>query len=267
MSKQLSQEFTTISLDEAARRAPAILARNPHPRIKSPKYTFTNSVDLVEDLDRLGFQLTSAKQSKTSNPDMAAYGTHIMRFGNPELYIKGSDGQIEARPEVVIINDHMGNRPVQFEAGLFRLVCSNGLVIKSQDLGAFRERHTRFDFEGLKRMIGEKVDGMKGIVEKISKWNGKLMSDAERFAFAAEAVALRLANDRKPENYELHEILTPKRSADEGKSLWKTFNIVQENLIKGGYQMNERQARAITNPIQDIKINQDLWTLAEAYAG
>ena len=75
------------------------------------------------------------------------------------------------------------------------------------------------------------------------------------------------SNDRKPENYELHEILTPKRDADRSKSLWHTFNVLQENLIKGGYQMNERQARAITNPIQDIKINQDLWTLAEAYAG
>jgi hypothetical protein len=260
-------QFTPISLDEAAKAAPAILANRPHPRIKSPKYTFSNSVELVENLDRLGFQLTSAKQSRTSNPDQATYGTHILRFGNPELYIKGSDGNIEARPEIVLINDHMGNRPVQFEAGLFRLVCSNGLVIKSQDFGSFRERHTRFDFEGLKRMIGEKVGGMKQVVEKISKWNGKLMSDAERFAFATEAVALRLSTDRKPENYELHEILTPKRDADKGKSLWHTFNVVQENLIKGGYQMNERQARAITNPIQDIKINQDLWTLAEAYAG
>lgn len=260
-------QFTPISLDEAAKSAPAIMATRQHPRIKSEKYTFTNTVDLIGDMDRLGFQLTSARQSRTNSPEQATYGTHILRFGNPELYIKNSEGGIEARPEIVLINDHMGNRPVQFEAGLFRLVCSNGLVIKSQDFGHFRERHTRFDLDGLKRVIGEKVEGMKAVVEKISKWNGKLMSDNERFAFATEAVALRLSTDRKPEHYELHEILTPKRAADQGKSLWHTFNIVQENLIKGGYQMNERQARAITNPIQDIKINQDLWTLAEAYAG
>ena len=264
---KLSQEFKTISLKEASELAPAILANHPHPRIKSPKYTFSNSVELIENMDKLGFKITGAKQSKTSSPEMATYGTHILRFGNPELYIKDSEGSIEARPELVLINDHMGNRPVQFEAGLFRLVCSNGLVIKSTDFGGFRERHTRFDFEGLKRMIGEKVGGMKEIVEKISRWNGKLMSDSERFAFAAEAVTLRLANDRKPEQYELYEILTPKREADSSKSLWHTFNVVQENLIKGGYQMNERQARAITNPMQDLKINQELWTLAEAYAG
>jgi len=265
MSK-LSQEFKTITLDQAATLAPAILASAPHPRIKSPKYSFTNSQEVISDMDRLGFKLTSAKQSSSKTSMFKDYGTHILRFGNPELYIKNSEGGIEARPEVVFINDHAGNRPVQFEAGLFRLVCENGLVIKSQDFGGFRERHTRFDLEGLKRMIGEKVSGMKSIVEKISRWNGKLMSDKDRFAFAAEAVALRLNSDRQPENYELHEILTPKREADSTKTLWTTFNVVQENLIKGGYQMNERQARAITNPVQDLRINQDLWTLAEAYA-
>ena len=265
MSK-LSQEFKTISLNEAAELAPAILANNPHPRIKSPKYTFSNSLELIENLDKLGFKITGAKQSKSSVSENKTFGTHILRFGNPELYIKDSEGSIEARPELVLINDHMGNRPVQFEAGLFRLVCSNGLVIKSTDFGGFRERHTRFDFDGLKRMIEEKVGGMKQVVEKISKWNGKLMTDLERFSFAHDAVALRLTGDRIPHQSELYEILTPKREADNGKSLWHTFNVVQENLIKGGYQMNERQARAITNPMQDLKINQDLWTLAEAYA-
>jgi hypothetical protein len=263
---KLSQEFKTIGLNEAITLAPAIAATHPHPRIKSPKYAFTNTVEIIESLDKLGFKPTIAKQSKSKSPNGMEFGTHIVRFGNPELYIKDSNGAIEARPEVILINDHAGNRPVQFEMGIFRLVCENGLVIKSQDFGGFRERHTRFDFDTIKRMIGEKVGSMKTVVEKISRWNGTLMSDKDRFAFAAEAVALRLSSDRQPEQYELYEILTPKRKEDESKSLWHTFNVVQENLIKGGYQMNERQARAITNPMQDIKINQELWTLAEAYA-
>lgn len=262
----MNQQFTTISLDQAIERAPAIAATSPHPRIKSPKYAFTNTAEIVENLDRLGFKLTSARQSSSKNRDLVNYGTHIVRFGNPELYIKDSEGNIEGRPEVVLINDHAGNRPIQFEMGIFRLVCSNGLVIKSQDFGTFRERHTKFDFDTIKRMISEKVNGMKDVVAKISSWNSRLMSDKERFQFAVEALALRMGSDRKPENYEIYEILNPKRDADKGGSLWRTFNTVQENLIKGGYEMNNRTARAITNPIQDVKINQDLWQLAEAYA-
>jgi len=264
----MNQEFKTLSLDAAIQIAPAIAAKSPHPTlIKSPKYAFTDTVEIIESMDRLGFKLTSAKQSRSKDALLTQHGTHIVRFGNPELYIKNSEGGIEGRPEVVLINNHSGARPIQFEMGIFRLVCENGLVIKSQDFGGFRERHTKYDFETIKRMISEKVGGMKDVVAKISSWNSRLMTDKERFQFAVEALTLRLAEDRQPENYEIYEILNPKREADKGNSLWNTFNVVQENLIKGGFEMNNRLARAITNPIQDVKVNQDLWQLAEAYAG
>lgn len=258
--------FTSITLEQAIAKAPAVAATGPHPRIKSSKYSFTNSMEVIENLDRLGFKLTDAKQSKSSKEMFKQYGTHILRFGNPELYIKNSEGGVEGRPELVFINDSAGNRPVQFEAGIFRLVCENGLVIKAQDFGSFRERHTKYDFETIKRLIGEKVGEMKTVVEKISQWNGKLMTDKERFQFAVEALALRLGHDRQPDQYELYEILQPKREADSSKSLWHTFNVCQENLIRGGFEFNNRVARAITNPTQDLKLNQELWTIAEKYA-
>jgi len=264
---KMNTTISPLSLERAKEVAPAIFATSPAPTIKSAKYQFTPTVEVIEHMDKLGFQLTAAKQSK-SNVDLRKnWGIHITRFQHPELYIKNAAGGIEARPEVVLLNSHDGTRPVQFELGLFRLVCENGLVVKTQDFGGFRERHTKFDFPTIKGMIEEKVAGMKSIVTKISSWNSKLMTDKERFQFAVEALALRMGEDRQAENYEILEILQPKRKADEGKSLWNTFNILQENLIKGGFQLNERQARAITNPVEDLKINQDLWQLAEAYAG
>jgi len=259
--------ITPLSLEQAKQAAPAIFATSPAPTIKSAKYAFTPTIEVIEHMDSLGFQLTGAKQSK-SNVDLRQnWGTHITRFQHPELYIKNPEGGIEARPEVVLINSHDGTRPIQFEMGLFRLVCSNGLVVKTQDFGGFRERHTRFDFPTIKGMMEEKIQSLKPVVSKISQWAGKLMTDKERFAFAVEALALRIGQDRQAENYEILEILQPKRKADESKSLWHTFNTLQENLIKGGFQLNERQARGITNPVEDFKINQELWQLADAYTG
>jgi hypothetical protein len=92
------------------------------------------------------------------------------------------------------------------------------------------------------------------------------MTDKQRFQFASEALALRLADDRKPEQYELIDLLQPRRKEDQGKTLWLTYNTVQEGLIKGGFSLNERVARAIKNPMTDFQINQDLWALAEKYA-
>lgn len=261
------QTVTPLGLDRAKELAPAMFATGPAPTIKSPKYQFTPTLEVVDHMSDLGFQLTSAKQSKTKDDWQRNWGIHICRFQNPDLYIKNSEGGIEARPEIVMINSHNGLRPVQFELGLFRLVCENGLVIKAQDFGGFRERHTKYTFAQLKEMLDQKVEAMRPVVQKISSWASRLMTDKERYAFAVEALALRLSGDRQPENYEVLEVLQPKRKADEGKTLWHTYNTLQENLIKGGFQMGERTARAITNPIQDLKVNQDLWQLAEVYAG
>lgn len=257
--------ITSISMDQAKDMAPAIFATSPAPTIKSPKYEFTPTFEVIEHLQNMGYLLTGVKQSKSGVDLRKNWGIHITRFQHPDLYIKNPEGLIEARPEIVLINSHDGTRPIQFEMGLFRLVCENGLVVKDQDMGSFRERHTKLNFQGVKDLISEKVDGLQKVVSKISQWNMKEMTDKERYNFAVEALALRLSSDRQPEQYEIMDILQPKRQADEGKTLWNTMNILQENLIKGGFQLNNRQARAIKNPVEDFNINQNLWELADNF--
>jgi hypothetical protein len=257
--------ITSISLDTAKDLAPAIFATSPAPTIKSPKYQFTPTFEVIEHMQDMGYVLTGVKQSK-SNVDLRKnWGIHITRFQHPDLYIKDPQGMIEARPEVVLINSHDGTRPIQFEMGLFRLVCENGLVVKDRDMGSFRERHTKLNFQEVKNLMDEKVSGLQEVVGKISQWNMKEMSDKQRFNFAMDALALRIGTDREAEQYEIMDILTAKRKVDEQPTLWHTFNTVQENLIKGGFQLNNRQARAINNPVEDFNLNQGLWQLADSY--
>ena len=258
--------ITSISLDAAKSQAPAIFATSPAPTIKSPKYQFTPTFEVIDHMQDMGYALTGVSQSK-SNVDLRKnWGIHITRFQHPDLYIKDPQGQVEARPEVVLINSHDGTRPIQFEMGLFRLVCENGLVVKDKDMGSFRERHTKLTFQEVKNLIDEKASGLQGVVNTISKWNMIEMTDKQRYQFAVEALALRMGTDRQPEQYEVMDILNAKRKIDEQPTLWHTYNTVQENLIKGGFQLNNRQARAIKNPIEDFNINQGLWSLATDYA-
>ena len=258
--------ITSVSLDTARQQAPAIFATSPAPTIKSPKYQFTPTFEVIDHMQDMGYVLTGVKQSSSNVELRKNWGIHITRFQHPDLYIKDPQGMIEARPEVVLINSHDGTRPIQFEMGLFRLVCENGLVIKDKDMGSFRERHTKMNFQEVKNLIDEKVLGLQGVVNTISKWNMVELTDKQRYQFAVEALALRLSDDRQPEQYEVLDILNAKRKIDAQPTLWHTYNTVQENLIKGGFQLNNRQARAIKNPIEDFNINQGLWSLASAYS-
>lgn len=260
-------EISSISRAVAKTKAPAIFATEPAPYINKNKYHFTPTVEIIDMMEDMGYLLTAAKQSNTKIELRKNHGVHIVEFQHPDLYMKdASTGLVEARPTVVMVNSSDGSRPFDFQMGMFRLVCSNGLIVKDKDLGGFKERHTKFKFEELKSLISAKVEALPRTIEKINQWNGIEMGSKERHAFAVEALALRLASDRTPEEYEIREVLNPRRKADEPNTLWNVYNRVQENLIKGGFQLNERQARPITNPWQDMVLNQGLWQVAETFA-
>ena len=256
----------TISRAVAKEAAPAIFATKPADYINTKRYHFTPTFEIIDMMEDMGYMLTAAKQSRTKIPLRRNHGVHIVEFQHPDLYVKDSStGEVEARPTIVLVNSSDGSRPIDFQMGMFRLVCSNGLIVKDKDLGGFKERHTKFSFQEIKDLISSKVDMLPKTIEKINKWTGIEMDAKTRHAFAVEALALRLSTDREPETYEIHEILNPRRKADEAHNLWCTYNVIQENLIKGGFQMNERSARPITNPWQDLQLNKQLWEMAEKY--
>lgn len=259
--------ITSISREVARAKAPAIFATEPASYINKSRYHFTPTVEIIDMMEDMGYMLTAAKQSNTKIELRKNHGVHIVEFQHPDLYLKdATSGDVEARPTIVMVNSSDGSRPFDFQMGMFRLVCSNGLIVKDKDLGGFKERHTKFTFDELKALISAKVDALPRTIDKINQWNGIEMTGKDRHAFAVEALALRLASDRKPEEYEIREVLNPRRKADEPNTLWNVYNRVQENLIKGGFQLNERQARPITNPWQDMVLNQGLWQVAESYA-
>ena len=258
--------INSISMEVAKQNAPAIFATKPADYINTNRYHFTPTFEIIDMMKDMGYMLTAAKQSKTKIPLRRDHGVHIVEFQHPDLYVKdSSSNEVEARPTIVMVNSSDGSRPFDFQMGMFRLVCSNGLIVKDRDLGGFKERHTKFTFNEIKDMISQKVDALPKTIDKINKWNLIEMSSKDRFAFATEALALRLSGDRLPEEYEIRGILDPKRAADKHNNLWCTYNVVQENLIKGGFQMNDRQARPITNPWQDLELNKGLWALAEKF--
>ena len=71
------------------------------------------------------------------------------------------------------------------------------------------------------------------------------------------------------------QLLNPRRHADIGSSLWQTFNVIQENVIRGGLSAMGRDAqnrprRVSTREVRgidgDVKLNKALWQLAERMA-
>ena len=67
-----------------------------------------------------------------------------------------------------------------------------------------------------------------------------------------------------------NQLLIPKRLHDYGKSLWTVYNVIQENVVKGGlmyYQKTDqgftkRRTRPITALDRLVNVNRKLWDLS-----
>lgn len=246
-------------------KAPSIFAATPYHAMSS-KYTFIPTIDIVDALSKQGFTPAKVMESRTRKAEKAGFAKHMIRFRNSDILPQKGD----LIPEIVLTNSHDGSSAFQISAGLYRLVCSNGLTVGNDQM-MVRQRHSgRIDdiIEGVFSVIDE----MPAVLETAKEWQGINLTDPQRIAFARSALPLRWDGGEN-ENYPVspERLLMPRRPADNSADLWTTFNVVQEKLIKGGVRMQSsdgrrRNSRTIKSVSEDQRLNKSLWKLASELA-
>jgi hypothetical protein len=58
-------------------------------------------------------------------------------------------------------------------------------------------------------------------------------------------------------------LLTLRRGEDSGRDIWTTFNVLQENCVRGGIKLTKRTSRDLTNIDALDRVNTQLWDVAE----
>jgi hypothetical protein len=228
-------------------------------------YTHIPTERVIDDMAALGWNVVDAKQVRARKNQ--GFQKHMLIFGNPEIVINGKDGDT-VFPRILLTNSHDGKTAFSFMAGLFRLVCENGLVISDEEFGSMKIRHMGYDFESLQTTINEIVEKLPLTVECMNKLKEKQLTQEQKEHFALAALGLRFDTNNKTFNME--ELLQPTRKEDEGNDLWSVYNVIQEKLVNGMVDYRngnkQRKARRIKNFQQDIKINSELYELALNYA-
>jgi len=246
------------TLDQIKEIAPSVFTTDKAPHL-TDKYVQTPTSRVVEDLMSLGWQVTKAQEVKARKGK--GYQKHIVVFRHPDIMITGKDGD-DAYPQILLTNSHDGKAAFNFRVGIFRLVCSNGLVVSDADFNNVSIRHINYTFETLQSKIKEVIAKLPGLVQKINTFKAKELTENAMKEFAVRAAALRTKS-----SINIDALLAPTRNEDAGNDLWAVFNRVQEKLINGGfsYGRKNRKSRSIKNFQQDIKLNEELFELAETY--
>ena len=245
--------------DEIARVAPSIFAAQAHDS-RSARYTYIPTIDVLRGLRKEGFEPFMVCQTKVRNEDKRDHTKHMLRLRHASQ-INGSEAN-----EIILLNSHDGTSSYQMLGGMFRFVCSNGMVC-GDTLADFRVPHKGDVIGQVIEGAYTVLDGFEQATEQREGMQALSLNTGEQTAFARAALALRY-DDENPAPIDADQLLSARRYEDRSADLWTTFNRVQENMTKGGVRGRNRTGRSTTTrPIngidQSVKVNRALWVLAE----
>ena len=247
-----------LTHEELMQFVPSIFSEDKH-ESRSERYTYIPTITLVDILQREAVRPFFACQTRVRDESKREYTKHMLRLRR--------EGQITGKqvPEIILLNSHDGSSSYQMLPGLFRAVCSNGLVC-GESFGEVRVPHKGNVVERVIEGAYEVLGIFDRVEEKRDAMQSLMLPPPAQQALAKAALTYRFGEEHQPVTES--QLLAPRRWQDESGDLWTTYQRIQENLIKGGlYGRNAKGGRTHTRAIKgidgDVKLNRALWVMAE----
>jgi hypothetical protein len=224
----------------------------------SPRYKFISTKQIIESFPD-NYNVLKTVNTKTRNPALRPFAPHSVVVRNQEW--KQIDDYI---PQMLIINSHNKQKPFSISLGLYRLVCSNGLVVGST-IESYRQKHIGdFNVNELIENIYNMSNRLPVVAELVERMKETKLDEQQQVDFANFAAKLRYP--QTPEKLGAATVLNVRRNEDVGSNVWSVYNRIQENITRGGIvNTNGRVISSIRNIGRDTSINKHLWDKAESF--
>jgi Domain of unknown function (DUF932) len=260
-----------LDVDTMRRMTPSVFAVDKHTS-RSERFTYVPTVEVLKALEKEDFLPFEVRQGGSRDVDKRGFTKHLIKLRQGGQVMRNVGDAIR---ELVLLNAHDGTSSYRLMSGVFRMVCSNGMVVADGEMHDVRIPHKGDIVGDVINAAYEIVDDGKRVDESMREMAAITLTRPEQEAFAESALHIRYGDEVAP--IQPRQLLAPRRSADDRPDLWHTFNRVQENLVERGgisYMHRNEQTRRIqhrhTRPVngiaENVKLNQALWTLAAKMA-
>lgn len=246
------------------RFAPTIFARTGIPGV-SDNYGFVSTKEIIIAMRDSGYDCVEVRQSKRRDEERMPYTKHMLKFRKAGT-IKASLKRGDVIPQVVMLNSHDRSSGFHLYGGMFRVLCSNGLIVSDSDLvEPLRVRHSTAMVQNIVERSKELIKSADGVYTLREEMLKVQLSEKAAIQFASKALEFR--PPRRSGLLEPATLLLPRREEDKPNDLWHVFNRVQENMLRGGAETVTPNGRAVkTQGIgrieRDVQVNSALWSLA-----
>jgi hypothetical protein len=256
------KEGKMLTKEQLVNTVPALFSENPDSRV-SERYSFLSTEKIINVMENEGWGIANANQKipiKKYREERKSFCKHLIRF-------RKSDQQLikdEYFPEIVLVNSHDRSSKFTFYAGIFRVACSNGLIVATSSFEKFVLTHIGFEQKEVIEITKEITRNVNKLFPVIEQMKSKIITKPEQIQLAREASKLRWQQNSPllPD-----QLLQRRRQDDMNNDVWTVYNVIQENIIKGGLEVTTRigtrssSTKEIKNIDRNVKLNIALWNL------
>jgi hypothetical protein len=217
-------------------------------RIKQKEF-YIPTLDVITKLQDEGWKISGVAEQRGKNRKITS---NYVQLQHPDFAVQNSKGKNEAFTSITLSNSCNGNRPLQMSLGMFRQVCTNGLIRFDQHAETEKIRHIEVNARDLDRFVVSMNGKADKLLTEVNEMKHKGLSIEDMRKLAREAASLRYTN---LDEINIDDLFAVNRVEDESNDLWTVFNRIQENLTHDVKNMSE-----------DIRLNQQLFSLVENFA-
>jgi hypothetical protein len=259
------QDVNGLSNMQIMRACPSVFAEEKH-ESRSARYTYIPTSQVLAGLAEAGFVPTTAMQARSRVEGKQDFTKHLLRlrkvgdlgYGKPDVH------------EIVLVNSHDGTSAYNLYGGVFRCVCTNGLI--TGDIDTTMKVYHRGDIvEQIVDSTLQIVEESEGVMETVAEMKSIELSRPEQLLLAEYSMKARF--DLSEENksvipYQPADFLRVHRYEDRPADLYTTTNVVQENMLQGGVSRRDSQGkrhstRQIRGIDQNVKVNKLIWQFSQ----
>lgn len=252
-----------LSEKEIREKAPSLFTSEPNFNNVSEKYFFVNTLDVIREIQKFNWHIVQVDQVSVRNTNNDGYQTHLVKFIHLDDILSNNENSIQ----LLLFNNHSGNKSMSISCGVYRACCANGMVCSDSVFEEFKIRHIGDKEKDVAEAI-EKITAIKPkIMEDIKAMESITLNDEERLSFAKSVIPLRF--DKHLE-VDPNNLLKAHRVEDieSSQNLYVTLNIIQENILRGSVPgLNKTTNRKFTSKpivslVNDKILNKGIWEVA-----
>jgi hypothetical protein len=225
-----------------------------------------STAQLVQSFEQQGYTVHSGSVGRAKAENIG-FQRHMLRLRRADLTFKNVGDSI---PEIIIVNSHDGKSSAKVMLGVFRLVCSNGMIVGNTFAG-ITVKHLGNVKEHLNNAVEEIQERLPIVASTIERLQNTELTPEQALSLAYKGSAIVVPAHGT--NISVLDALRVRRQGDAGMDAWKVFNRVQEACLRGGIRyktlddngaVRNNTTKAIVSVKRQVEVNQALFDLVAA---